>query len=121
MRLGFLRKIFFMGQRPPRRRPIILGGATSGKTGSQDLAGDTITVRKAQCMSNEMKTVVYSLWLVFVGIYFLQGAITGSLRKGGRGRTAARPIPGWARLACLLVAGSFGAAAVLVFVSAFPK
>jgi hypothetical protein len=72
-------------------------------------------------MSDEMKAVMYSLWLVFLGIYFLQGAITGSLRKGGRGRSSAWPIPGWARLACLLVAGSFGAAALLVFIRAFPK
>ena len=73
-------------------------------------------------MSEEMKGVLYSLWLVFLGIYFLQGAMTGSLQKGGRGgRSAVWRIPSWARLACLLVAGSFAAAAVFVFMRAFPK
>jgi hypothetical protein len=73
-------------------------------------------------MGNEMKRVMYSIWLVFLGIYFLQGAITGSLRKRrGRSLDAVWPIPNWARLACLLVAGSFAAAAIFVFMHAFPK
>jgi len=73
-------------------------------------------------MSDEMKGVLYSVWLVFLGIYFLQGAITGSLRKRrGRSADAVWPIPNWARLACLLVAGSFAVAAVFVFMRTFPK
>jgi hypothetical protein len=73
-------------------------------------------------MTNEMKSVMYSLWLVFLGIYFLQAAITGSLRKRrGRSAGAVWPIPNWARLACLLVAGSFAAAAIFIFVRTFSK
>jgi hypothetical protein len=65
---------------------------------------------------------MYSLWLVFLGIYFLQGAITGSLRKRrGRSAEAVWPIPNWARFAGLLLAGSFAAAAMFVFMRAFPK
>jgi hypothetical protein len=73
-------------------------------------------------MSDEMKGLVYSLWLLFLGIYFLQGAITGSLRKRrGRSADAVWPIPNWAGLVCLLIAGSFAAAAIIVFRHAFPK
>jgi hypothetical protein len=73
-------------------------------------------------MSDHVKIVIYTLWLVFAGIYFLQGAVTGSLRKRrGRSADAVWPIPNWARLVCLFVAGSFAAAAVFVFVRAFPK
>jgi hypothetical protein len=73
-------------------------------------------------MSDQMKSVMYTLWLVFLGIYFLQGAVTGSLRKKrGRSADAVWPISNWARLVCLFVAGSFAAAAVFLFVRAFPK
>jgi hypothetical protein len=73
-------------------------------------------------MSDQMKSVMYTLWLVFAGIYFLQGAVTGSLRhRRGRSADAVWRIPNWARLACLFVAGFFAAATVFVFVRAFPK
>jgi hypothetical protein len=73
-------------------------------------------------MSDELRGAMYSLWLVFLGIYFLQGAVTGSLRRRrGRSDDAVWPIPNWARFACLIVAGSFAAAAVFVFLRAFPK
>jgi hypothetical protein len=52
-------------------------------------------------MSDQMKSVMCTLWLVFSGIYFLQGAATGSLRKRrGRSADAVWPIPNWARLVC---------------------
>ncbi len=73
-------------------------------------------------MTDQMKSVMYTLWLVFLGIYFLQGAVTGSLRKRrGRSADAVWPIPNWARLVCLFLAGSFATAAVFVFFRAFPK
>jgi len=73
-------------------------------------------------MASHTQSVLYTLWLVFIGIFFLQGAITGSLRKGrGRSPQAVWPIPNWARVVCLLVSGLFGVAAIIVFVRAFPK
>ena len=69
-----------------------------------------------------MKSVMCTLGLVLPGIYFLQGAVTGSLRKRrGRSADAVWVIPNWARLACLFVAGSFATAAVFVFVHALPR
>jgi hypothetical protein len=73
-------------------------------------------------MSDQMKSVMYTIWLVFAGIYFLQGAVTGSLRqRRGRSDDAVWPIPNWARLVCLFVAGSFGAAGVFVLSVPFPS
>ena len=73
-------------------------------------------------MSDQMWGVMYTLWLVFIGIFFLQGAVTGSLRKRrGRSADAVWRIPNWARLVCLFVSGVFGAAAIFVFIRAFPK
>jgi hypothetical protein len=69
-----------------------------------------------------MQSVMYTIWLVFIGIYFLQGAVTGSLRKRrGMSADAVWPIPQWARLLCLFVSGLFGAAAIFVFIRAFPN
>jgi hypothetical protein len=77
-----------------------------------------------------MKSVMYTLWLVFSGIYFLQGAVTGSLRKRrGLSADAVWPIQNWARLAhselgetrvpfrCWFLRGSRS----FCFVRAFPK
>jgi len=45
-------------------------------------------------MSDELQGAMYSLWLVFLGIYFLQDTVTGSLRRRrGRSADAVWPIP----------------------------
>jgi hypothetical protein len=73
-------------------------------------------------MSDQMKSVMYALSLVFAGVYFLQGVVTGALRKRrGRSADAIWPIPNSARLVCLFAAGSFTAAAIFVFMRAFPN
>ena len=67
-----------------------------------------------------MQSMLYTLWLVFIGIYFLRGAVTGSVRnRRGRSPDAVWPIPNWARLVCLAASGLFGAAAIFVFIRAF--
>jgi protein-S-isoprenylcysteine O-methyltransferase Ste14 len=66
-----------------------------------------------------MTRILYILWLSFAAIFFLQGAVTGSLRKRrGVSADAVWPIPQWARLLWLLAA-CFGLAALLVFLRSF--
>jgi hypothetical protein len=62
-------------------------------------------------------SIIYVIWLVFIALYFLQGAVTGALRKRrGRSANAVWLIPNWARLLCLFVSSGFAVAAVFVFI-----
>jgi hypothetical protein len=66
--------------------------------------------------------VLEFLFPVFIGIYFLQGALTGRLGGGGRG--GRRPedglrLPGWARLVCLALAGGFGSLSLFLLLRHF--
>jgi hypothetical protein len=61
--------------------------------------------------------IIYVIWLVFLALYFLQGAVTGTLRKRrGKSANAVWLIPGWARLLCLFISSGFALAAIFVFI-----
>ena len=69
-----------------------------------------------------MDIVFWFLFPAFIGLYFLIGAVSGRLGgagRGGRGREGGLPIPGWARLVCLLLAGCFGALSIFVLLRHF--
>jgi len=53
---------------------------------------------------------------VVLAIYFFQGAITGTLRKGRRSSTGVWQIPHWGQLLCFLLASALTAVAVFVMI-----
>jgi hypothetical protein len=64
-----------------------------------------------------LSSIFYIVGLAIAGFTFLNGAVTGSLHLG-RGMSTS-PIPGWARLACLLVGVILGGLAVFVLMKNF--
>jgi hypothetical protein len=64
--------------------------------------------------------VLWFIWPAFVGISFLLAAITGRFRlRRGRSLDDTLPIPNWARLVCLLLAGVFGALSLYILLRHF--
>jgi hypothetical protein len=64
--------------------------------------------------------VLWFIWPAFIGIGFLQAAITGRFRlRRGMSPDATTPIPNWARLVCLLLSGVFGALSLYIFLRHF--
>jgi hypothetical protein len=62
-----------------------------------------------------VRSIIYVMWLAFLAIYFLQGAVTGALRKRrGQSPRAVWPVPIWGRLLCLLIGGGFAAAVFVI-------
>jgi hypothetical protein len=67
-----------------------------------------------------MAYIFYVIWLVFLAMYFFQGAVTGALRKGrGRSPEAVWPIPTWSRMLCLILGVTFTTFAALVLLKNF--
>jgi len=64
--------------------------------------------------------LIFTFWLLFSAIYFLQGAATGKLTKAPRSRKY------WAlsarsRILCLLVGAARVVGTVVAFLSVFPR
>ena len=54
-----------------------------------------------QALGNHL---LYELWAIMIAIYFLQGAVTGRLSKGGRGSREYWLLSGKGRIICLTTA-----------------
>jgi hypothetical protein len=67
-----------------------------------------------------MNGLIYTMWLVFIGIGSFQAAASGRLRSG-RGSKRYWTIPTWGRVLCLLVGSACTAAAIFVTARFFSK
>jgi hypothetical protein len=63
--------------------------------------------------------LIFTFWLLFAAIYFLQGAATGRLTKAARSREYWSLSAG-SRILCLLVGVACAVGMVIAFLSMFP-
>jgi hypothetical protein len=64
--------------------------------------------------------LIFTFWLLFAAIYFLQGAATGKLSKAARSRQY-WALSGRGRLLCYLVGVICVVGTVIAFLSIFPR
>lgn len=106
---------FIKIHRTLRTSPAMAAGVTRSTVECGRFGRPVGSLRAAEGgKSGSVIPTIYVAWLVLLALYFLQGAVTGALRKRrGRSANAVWLIPSWARLLCLLISSGFAVAAVL--------